>query len=241
AGETHLPTLCLPALQPSSSLCFPSLWWLGIVTAKRGGNTAGANPAGPGATDTQGNRQQQRETADAEHQCWLPVSENPHPTHGRGEAQQGGHPPANGRVHLLPGAGEDSATAAEHPAQAVHPGVQRLLPEAATGREGRGSAAGDDRAPAAVLAVCRLCRGCAGAPQGHQCCCGVTGCLLWPPPPYAWPWAPWLCLYPPHGGGRPMAVDRGVLCREQAGLPTDVRALSAGRFAPWRPTCTPRS
>lgn len=47
------------------------------------------DPAGPGAADTQGNRQQQRETADAEHQCWLPVPENPHPTHGWGEAQQG--------------------------------------------------------------------------------------------------------------------------------------------------------
>uniref|UniRef100_A0A8B9DGY2 Uncharacterized protein n=1 Tax=Anser cygnoides TaxID=8845 RepID=A0A8B9DGY2_ANSCY len=123
------------------------------------------DPAGPGAADTQGDRQQQRAKADAEHQRWFPVAENPHPAHGRGEAQQGGHPPADGGVHLLPGAGEDPATAAEHPAQAVHPGVQRLLPEAATGggqrrghrlaghlggREGRGPAAGDDRAPAAA-------------------------------------------------------------------------------------------
>lgn len=110
---TH-PLLCSPAPQPSSLLCLPSLWWL--VIAKRrvdmvvGSRQQGCSPllpnpmpflqlgqhpvdsgdpAGPGASDTQGNRQQQRETADAEHQCWLPVSENPHPTHGRGEAQQG--------------------------------------------------------------------------------------------------------------------------------------------------------
>lgn len=51
--------------------------------------TDSGDPAGPGAADTQGDRQQQREKADAEHQCWLPVSENPHPAHGRGEAQQG--------------------------------------------------------------------------------------------------------------------------------------------------------
>lgn len=31
------PLLCSPALQPSSAPCFPSLWWLGIVIAKRGG------------------------------------------------------------------------------------------------------------------------------------------------------------------------------------------------------------
>lgn len=43
----------------------------------------------------------------------------------------GGHPPADGGVHLLPGAGEDPATAAEHPAQAVHPGA---APRAARGR-----------------------------------------------------------------------------------------------------------
>lgn len=47
------------------------------------------DPAGPGAADTQGDRQQQRAKADAEHQRWFPVAENPHPAHGRGEAQQG--------------------------------------------------------------------------------------------------------------------------------------------------------
>lgn len=51
--------------------------------------TDSGDPAGPGAADTQGDRQQQREKADAEHQCRLPVAENPHPAHGRGEAQQG--------------------------------------------------------------------------------------------------------------------------------------------------------
>lgn len=47
------------------------------------------DPAGPGAADTQGDRQQQRAKADAEHQRRFPVAENPHPAHGRGEAQQG--------------------------------------------------------------------------------------------------------------------------------------------------------
>ena len=49
----------------------------------------------------------------------------------------GGHPPADGRVHLFPGAGEDSATAAEHPAQAVHPG-SACLRAPGMGREGMG-------------------------------------------------------------------------------------------------------
>ncbi|XP_058013718.1 transcription factor AP-4 isoform X2 [Ahaetulla prasina] len=43
---------------------------------------------GPGTTDTQGDRQQQRAKAHAEHQCRISVPENSHPTHGRGEAQQ---------------------------------------------------------------------------------------------------------------------------------------------------------
>lgn len=34
----------------------------------------------------------------------------------------GSHSPANGRIHLLPGAGEDQASAAEHTAQALYPG-----------------------------------------------------------------------------------------------------------------------
>lgn len=34
----------------------------------------------------------------------------------------GSHSPADGRVHLLPGAGEDPAPAAEHTAQALYPG-----------------------------------------------------------------------------------------------------------------------
>lgn len=44
------------------------------------------------------------------------------PQHFPPGSATGSHPPADGRVHLLPGAGKDSATAAEHPAQAVHPG-----------------------------------------------------------------------------------------------------------------------
>lgn len=44
------------------------------------------------------------------------------PQHAPPGSPTGSHPPADGRVHLLPGAGKDSATAAEHPAQAVHPG-----------------------------------------------------------------------------------------------------------------------
>lgn len=37
----------------------------------------------------------------------------------------GGYPTADGRVHLLSGAGEDAATAAEHTAEALHPGETR--------------------------------------------------------------------------------------------------------------------
>lgn len=44
------------------------------------------------------------------------------PQHAPPGSPTGSHPPADRRVHLLPGAGKDSATAAEHPAQAVHPG-----------------------------------------------------------------------------------------------------------------------
>lgn len=37
----------------------------------------------------------------------------------------GSHSPADGGVHLLLGAGEDQASAAEHTAQALHPGSTR--------------------------------------------------------------------------------------------------------------------
>lgn len=67
------------------------------------------------------------------------------------------------------------------------------------------------------------------------------GHLLWPPLLGAWPPAPWLCCGHPMEGYGPQLGTGGVPCWEQAGLPTDVGALSAGRFAPWRPTCTPRS
>lgn len=43
------PLLCSPALQPSSALCFPSLWWLGIIVAKQGG-TRWRQAGGRGAT-----------------------------------------------------------------------------------------------------------------------------------------------------------------------------------------------
>lgn len=114
AGETHLPALVFPntaAVVPSTSPV-PLVAWNhhckargDAVSWQQGCSplfpnptslsqlgqhpTDSRDPAGPGAADTQGNRQQQRETADAEHQCWLPVPENSHPTHGWGEAQQG--------------------------------------------------------------------------------------------------------------------------------------------------------
>uniref|UniRef100_A0A452QME1 Transcription factor AP-4 n=1 Tax=Ursus americanus TaxID=9643 RepID=A0A452QME1_URSAM len=122
-------------------------------------------PSGPGAADPAGDRQQQRAEAHAEHQRGLPVPQDPHPPHRRREAQQGSHSAADSRVHLLPGAGEDQALAAEHTAQALHPGAERLIPQAAAGRrqgrrhwvtrylggrEGGGPAPGDDRAETAA-------------------------------------------------------------------------------------------
>uniref|UniRef100_A0A8C7EXA9 Transcription factor AP-4 n=1 Tax=Neovison vison TaxID=452646 RepID=A0A8C7EXA9_NEOVI len=96
-------------------------------------------PSGPGAADSAGDRQQQRAETHAEHQRGLPVPQDPHPPHRWREAQQGSHSPADGRVHLLPGAGEDQAPAAKHTAQALYPGAERLIPQAAAGRgQGRG-------------------------------------------------------------------------------------------------------
>uniref|UniRef100_A0A8D0U810 Transcription factor AP-4 n=1 Tax=Sus scrofa TaxID=9823 RepID=A0A8D0U810_PIG len=46
----------------------------------------------------------------------------------------GSHSPADCGIHLLPGAGEDPAPAAEHTAQALYPGAERLVPQAAAGR-----------------------------------------------------------------------------------------------------------
>uniref|UniRef100_G1TW97 Transcription factor AP-4 n=1 Tax=Oryctolagus cuniculus TaxID=9986 RepID=G1TW97_RABIT len=100
-------------------------------------STDPGDAAGPGAADPAGDRQQQRAAAHAEHQRGLPVPQDPHPPHGRREAQQGSHSAADGRVHLLAGAGEDQALAAEHTAQALHPGAERLVPEAAGGRRTR--------------------------------------------------------------------------------------------------------
>lgn len=54
--------------------------------------------------------------------------------HAPSGSPTGSHPPADSRVHLLPGAGKDSATAAEHPAQAVHPGIAPGMGQEAMGQ-----------------------------------------------------------------------------------------------------------
>ncbi|KAI2576853.1 transcription factor AP-4 [Homo sapiens] len=162
-----VPTQKVPSLQHFrktekeviGGLCRRRKPRLGVAQLPCQHSTNPRDSAGPGAADSAGDRQQQRAETHAEHQRGIPVPQDPHPPHRRREAQQGSHSPADSRVHLLPGAGEDQALAAEHTAQALHPGAERLVPQATAGRgqgrrhrlpghlggrEGGGPAAGDD-------------------------------------------------------------------------------------------------
>lgn len=111
------------------------------------------------------------------------------------DSPAGSHPPADGGVHLLPGAGEDSATAAEHPAQAVHPG-SACLRALGTGWEGMGQ-----DSPSWLRRGC-CCSSCG---QGETLCPnepGVGG-VLHPPGRAGEPSLTW---HPLPGRGRRAAV-----------------------------------